>query len=132
MNPPLRSREDQEACLAGLLDGTIDCVPPTTLRTPTPRSTGSFWPRRIVGSETAFALLYAYVKNGIFTLAQLIDWLSGAPKRVFKLEDAGLAIGDPADIAVLTLTTRPRSCPTSSSLRGTTPPSSVIGSTGRV
>lgn len=104
MNPPLRSREDQEACLAGLLDGTIDCIATDHApHTDAEKHRGFLAsPNGIVGSETAFALLYTrYVKNGIFTLVQLIDWLSGAPKRVFKLEDAGqLAVGDPADIAV--------------------------------
>lgn len=104
MNPPLRSREDQEACLAGLLDGTIDCIATDHApHTDAEKHQGFLAsPNGIVGSETAFALLYTrYVKNGIFTLTQLIDWLSGAPKRVFKLDHAGqLAVGDPADIAV--------------------------------
>ena len=26
MNPPLRSKEDRDALLEGLLDGTIDCI----------------------------------------------------------------------------------------------------------
>lgn len=104
MNPPLRSREDQEACLAGLLDGTIDCIATDHApHTDAEKHQGFLAsPNGIVGSETAFALLYTrYVKNGIFTLGQLIDWLSGAPCRVFKLTNAGqLQVGDPADIAV--------------------------------
>ena len=104
MNPPLRSREDQEACLAGLLDGTIDCIATDHApHTDVEKHQGFLAsPNGIVGSETAFALLYTrYVKNGIFTLGQLIDWLSGAPCRVFKLTNAGqLQVGDPADIAV--------------------------------
>lgn len=104
MNPPLRSREDQEACLAGLLDGTIDCIATDHAPHTDEEKHQGFLasPNGIVGSETAFALLYTrYVKNGIFTLGQLINWLSGAPKKIFNLDNVGqLQVGDPADIAV--------------------------------
>lgn len=104
MNPPLRSRADQEACLAGLLDGTIDCIATDHAPHTAAEKQRGFLasPNGIVGSETAFALLYTrYVKGGIFTLGQLIDWLSGAPARLFHLENAGqFRVGDPADLAV--------------------------------
>ncbi|MCH3921806.1 dihydroorotase [Limosilactobacillus sp.] len=104
MNPPLRSRQDQEACLAGLLDGTIDCIATDHApHTDAEKHQGFLAsPNGIVGSETAFALLYTrYVKNGIFTLGQLINWLTGNVKKVFKLDNVGLLkVGDPADIAV--------------------------------
>lgn len=107
MNPPLRATSDQEACLAGLLDGTIDFIAtdhaPHTAEEKTHGFLGS--PNGIVGSETAFALLYTrYVKTKIFTLAQLVDWLSGAPARLFHLEDGGqIKVGAPADLAVFDL-----------------------------
>ena len=104
MNPPLRDRQDQEACLAGLLDGTIDCIATDHApHTDAEKHQGFLAsPNGIVGSETAFALLYTrYVKNGIFTLGQLINWLTGNVKKVFKLDNVGLLkVGDPADIAV--------------------------------
>lgn len=104
MNPPLRSRQDQEACLAGLLDGTIDCIATDHApHTDAEKHQGFLAsPNGIVGSETAFALLYTrYVKNGIFTLGQLINWLTENVKKVFKLDNVGLLkVGDPADIAV--------------------------------
>lgn len=104
MNPPLRSRQDQEACLAGLLDGTIDCIATDHApHTDAEKHQGFLKsPNGIVGSETVFALLYTrYVRNKIFTLGQLINWLSKAPQRIFNLTDVGLLqVGDPADIAV--------------------------------
>lgn len=107
MNPPLRSRADQEACLAGLLDGTIDCIATDHApHTDAEKHQGFLAsPNGIVGSETAFALLYTrYVRGKVFTLGQLIDWMSGAPKRLFHLPNAGqLQVGDPADIAVFDL-----------------------------
>lgn len=76
MNPPLRQRLDQQACLIGLLDGTIDCIATDHApHTDAEKQQGFLKsPNGIVGSETAFALLYThFVKTGIFTLAQLID-----------------------------------------------------------
>lgn len=104
MNPPLRRRVDQQACLVGLLDGTIDCIATDHAPHTDAEKKQGFLnsPNGIVGSETAFALLYThFVKTGIFTLTQLIDWLTVKPQTVFNLENAGLLkVGDPADIAV--------------------------------
>ena len=65
-------------------------------------------PNGIVGSETAFAILYTrFVKTGIWPLTKLIDWLSEAPKQVFRLSTVGqLRVGDLADIAVFDLAHR--------------------------
>lgn len=104
MNPPLRQRRDQQACLIGLLDGTIDCIATDHApHTDAEKQQGFLKsPNGIVGSETAFALLYTrFVKTGIFTLAQLIDWMAVKPQAIFNLDNAGLLkVGDPADIAV--------------------------------
>ena len=85
MNPPLRQRLDQQACLIGLLDGTIDCI--ATDHAP----------------HTDAEKQQGFLKspNGIFTLAQLIDWMAVKPQAIFNLDNAGLLkVGDPADIAV--------------------------------
>lgn len=107
MNPPLRSKRDQEACLAGLLDGTIDFIATDHApHTDAEKHQGFLKsPNGIVGSETCFALLYThYVKTGIFTLSQLINWLTAAPVKDFHLPNCGLMkVGDPADIAVFDL-----------------------------
>lgn len=107
MNPPLRSKKDQEACLAGLLDGTIDFIATDHAPHTDEEKHQGFLksPNGIVGSETCFALLYThYVKTGIFTLGQLINWLTKAPVEKFNLPNCGLMrVGDPADIAVFDL-----------------------------
>ncbi|WP_137596815.1 dihydroorotase [Paucilactobacillus kaifaensis] len=107
MNPPLRSTTDRLACIAGLMDGTIDLIATDHApHTEQEKKLGlSAAPNGIVGSETAFALLYTrFVQAGIWPLNKLIDWMSGAPKRVFNLNNVGqLKIGDPADIAVFDL-----------------------------
>ena len=107
MNPPLRTKEDQEALVAGLLDGTIDMIatdhaPHTMSDKQNGFAQAAFG---IVGSETAFSELYTkFVKTGIFTLEQLLNWLTLAPATAFGLKKAGkIALGQPADIAIFDL-----------------------------
>lgn len=88
MNPPLRSRKDQQALLAGLKDGTIDMIAtdhaPHSMEEKSGGLAGSLM--GVVGLETAFPVLYtALVKNGIITLEQLTDKMCYAPRRRFGL-----------------------------------------------
>ncbi|GAB5052453.1 dihydroorotase [Pediococcus ethanolidurans] len=107
MNPPLRSAADRLACVAGLMDGTIDMIATDHApHTEAEKELGILSsPNGIVGSETAFALLYTkFVKTEIWPLANLINWMSTAPKKLFQLQNAGqLKVGDSADIAVFDL-----------------------------
>ncbi|EHO49762.1 dihydroorotase [Lentilactobacillus kisonensis] len=107
MNPPLRGEDDRQALIEGLLDGTIDMIatdhaPHTKVDKAGSIATASFG---ITGSETAFNMLYTkFVKAGIFTLAQLINWMAIKPAAVFKMADAGtLETGRPADLAIFDL-----------------------------
>lgn len=107
MNPPLRGKADQEALIAGLLDGTIDCIATDHAPHELAEKQKSFReaPFGIVGSETAFALLYTqFVETGRFTLKQLLDWLTVKPATLFGLPAGCLRIGAPADLAVFDLT----------------------------
>ena len=88
MNPPLRSREDKEALIRGILDGTIDMI--ATDHAPHSREEksrgleGSAF--GIVGIETAFAAMYThFVKTGIMTLDKLEELLAIAPRKRFGL-----------------------------------------------
>lgn len=103
MNPPLRGREDREALIEGLLDGTIDCIATDHAPHGLEEKSQSFLnaPFGIVGSETAFQLIYThFVKTGIFTLEQVIEWLAVKPAEIFDLNVGTLTIGAPADITV--------------------------------
>lgn len=106
MNPPLRGKEDQEALLEGLLDGTIDLIATDHAPHSDDEKEGSMIasPFGIVGSETAFSLLYTYlVEPGTITLEQLIDWMTRVPAERFGLEEGTLEVGAPADLAVFDL-----------------------------
>ncbi|MCD8782337.1 dihydroorotase [Staphylococcus xylosus] len=106
MNPPLRSKEDRDALLEGLLDGTIDCIAtdhaPHAAEEKTQPMTKA--PFGIVGSETAFPLLYThFVKNGEWTLQQLVDYLTIKPAQTFDLPYGKLEEGGLADLTVINL-----------------------------
>jgi len=107
MNPPLRTREDQKALIAGLLDGTIDMIATDHAPHTAKDKQGGFKKSAfgIVGSETAFSELYTkFVKTGIFTIKQLLNWLTIAPAKAFGLKQAGrIAVNQPADIAIFNL-----------------------------
>ncbi|CUX98834.1 Dihydroorotase (EC 3.5.2.3) [Enterococcus faecium] len=107
MNPPLRGREDREALIEGLLDGTIDCMATDHAPHGLEEKSQSFMksPFGIVGSETAFQLIYThFVETGRFTLEQVINWLAVKPAEIFGLNAGTLTVGAPADVAVFDIT----------------------------
>jgi dihydroorotase len=106
MNPPLRSREDREALVAALADGTIDCVgtdhaPHAPQEKEVPLEEALFGS---TGLETAFAALHTgLVLKGTVSLGRLVEAMSGAPCRVLGLEEPRLEVGAPADFCVVDL-----------------------------
>ncbi|MBQ2584859.1 MAG: dihydroorotase [Erysipelotrichaceae bacterium] len=89
MNPPLRSKEDQEALIKGIQDGTIDMI--ATDHAPHSEEEKARGLEKsamgIVGLETAFPLLYTrLVKTGIISLEKLIELLNDNPRRRFGLK----------------------------------------------
>lgn len=106
MNPPLRGKEDQEALIEGLLDGTIDFIATDHApHTAEEKAEGmEKAPFGIVGLETAFPLLYTnFVETEKFTLKQLLDWLTVKPAEVFKLQSGKLKEGATADLTIIDL-----------------------------
>ena len=97
MNPPLRSKEDREALVAGILDGTIDMIAtdhaPHSVDDKSKGLMGSAF--GVVGIETAFPAMYThFVKTGILTLERLEELLAVAPRRRFglPLSEAGFSV----------------------------------------
>ena len=88
MNPPLRSPEDREALVQGLLDGTIDMI--ATDHAPHSAEEKSRGLEKsafgVVGIETAFPTLYTYlVKPGILSMERLVQLLCDNPRKRFHL-----------------------------------------------
>ncbi len=88
MNPPIRSREDKQALIEGILDGTIDMI--ATDHAPHSEEEKSRGLEKsafgIVGIETAFPALYTYlVKPGILSMERLHELLVVNPRKRFSI-----------------------------------------------
>jgi dihydroorotase len=104
MNPPLRAERDRLAVIAGLLDGTIDCI--ATDHAPHARHEKEVEferaPNGITGLETALglALRVLHREHGM-PLKRLVELMSSAPAKILKLGKAGsLKPGVWADVTI--------------------------------
>ena len=88
MNPPLRSAEDRQALVQGILDGTIDMIatdhaPHSAEEKSKGLENSAFG---VVGIETAFPICYSYlVKTGILSMDKLMDLLVWNARERFGL-----------------------------------------------
>ena len=104
INPPLRTKKDCDALLAGLLDGTIDMI--VTDHSPhAPEEKDReyiFAPSGFPGLETALGILLTdlYHENKI-DLQTLISKMTYEPAQIFKLDAGTLSVGAPADVAII-------------------------------
>lgn len=106
MNPPIRSAEDRDALVEGLLDGTVDCVAtdhaPHSAEEKSGGLRGSL--NGVVGLECAFPVLYTeLVKTGKVPLETILNALCVNPRRIFGLPGGKIEEGQPADLTVLAL-----------------------------
>ncbi len=106
MNPPLRSKEDREACVKALIDGTIDAI--ATDHAPhAPNEKAAEIhkaPFGIIGLETAFGLCYThFVKSGKISLEHLIMLMTEGPANLFKLDLGKIEVGAVADLTIIDL-----------------------------
>ena len=105
MNPPIRSKEDQEALIEGLKDGTIDVIAtdhaPHSLEEKTKGLEKSLM--GIVGLETSFPILYTYlVKKDIISLEKLIELMNTNARKRFNI-GTEIKVGEKADLSVFDL-----------------------------
>lgn len=103
MNPPLRTREDREAILKGLQDGTIDII--ATDHAPHAKEEKdkpiTEAPSGILGLETALPICITNLVNtGILTMPQLFEKLSYNPARMYHLDTGYIEEGAPADLVI--------------------------------
>jgi len=109
VNPPLRTREDVEACLEGLLDGTIDAIatdhaPHAIEDKECEFDQAAFG---ISNLETALGALLTLVPGGRLDLPTLVAKLTAGPVTALGLDRrpgldglGSLAPGAPADVVV--------------------------------
>ena len=106
MNPPLASREDREAVIAGLTDGAIDAI--ATDHAPHEPALKDVEfdraPFGILGFETAVALtLEQLVHTRKISLTRMVELFTTGPARVLGMERK-LATGEPADVTIFSTT----------------------------
>jgi len=102
MNPPLAAREDRDALIAGLVDGTVDCI--ATDHAPHEPALKDVEfdraPFGILGFETAIALsLEQLVHAGKLSLMRMVELFTSGPARVLGMERT-LAAGQPGDVTI--------------------------------
>jgi dihydroorotase len=105
MNPPLAAREDREALLEGLADGTVDAI--ATDHAPHEPAIKDVEfdkaPFGILGFETAIGLaLDQLVHSGRISLMRMVELFTSGPARVLGKERK-LAVGEPADVTIFSL-----------------------------
>lgn len=106
MNPPIRSRDDQDALWQGLHDGILDFIAtdhaPHTLeekQQPYPKS-----PSGMPGVETSLPLMLTAMKAGRCTLAEIQKWMCYGPAEAYNIANKGkLLEGWDADLSLVDL-----------------------------
>jgi dihydroorotase len=101
MNPPLAAREDRDALLAGLADGTVDAI--ATDHAPHEPALKDVEfdraPFGILGFETALGLTLELVHSGKITLMRMVELFTTGPAKVFGLERK-ITRGETADLTL--------------------------------
>lgn len=104
MNPPLRNKEDVEAVIAGLKDGTLDIIATDHAPHHEREKNVSFddAPNGVIGLETSFQLGYTrLVKTGILTPLELIDKMSTKPAEILGIDRGRIKVGQAADLTII-------------------------------
>lgn len=99
-NPPLRSPEDKKALQEGLLNGVIDVI--ATDHAPHTHDDIKKGSSGFVGLENALGVIITkLVHPGILSLKEVVRKMSTNPARIFNVTGGSLAVGLPADIAII-------------------------------
>ncbi|HND51962.1 MAG TPA: dihydroorotase, partial [Pirellulaceae bacterium] len=103
VKPPLRSPEHVEACLAGLVDGTLDAITSGH----SPRASEKKMreldqaPFGITSLETTLALVMTHlIRPGIMEWGAALSKLTCGPARILGLSKGSLRIGADADVTI--------------------------------
>ena len=104
MNPPLRSADHVQACLEGLLDGSIDAI--ATDHAPhsveQKQREIDVAPFGIIGLESAVPLMIErLIKSGLMTWSQFVEKLSLNPSKILGIPKGTLQAGADADVTII-------------------------------
>lgn len=103
VNPPLRTQQDSDALLAGVIDGTIDCIV-------TDHAPHTAWekdrefelsPFGMIGLETSLSLVMTQmVHTGLIDYNRLVEVMAINPRKVLRVEEVKLQAGSTADLPI--------------------------------
>ena len=105
MNPPLREQADVDAVLAGIKDGTLDCIiTDHAPHTQAEKANFEAAPNGVIGLETSLAatLTELYHKQHL-PLSKIVELMSYNPAKVLGVEGGTLTTGAAADITLFSL-----------------------------
>ncbi|MGH9681122.1 MAG: amidohydrolase family protein, partial [Candidatus Acidiferrales bacterium] len=101
MNPPLASREDRDALIAGLADGAVDAI--ATDHAPHEEALKQVEfdkaPFGVTGFETALGLGVELVHAGKISLMRMVELFTSGPARVLGMKRR-IAEHEPADLTI--------------------------------
>lgn len=103
MNPPLRTKEDVDAIIEGLKDGTIDAIATDHAPHHADEKNIEFADAMngIIGLETSLGLSVKYLVNsGIISMSELIRKMSLNPSHILGLAKGSLSVGSSADVII--------------------------------
>ena len=104
VNPPLRTQADNDALVAGILDGTIDCIV-------TDHAPHTAWekdrefelsPFGMTGLETSLGLVLTQLVNtGVIDFARMVELMAVKPRKVLRVEAVRIEAGSTADLTII-------------------------------
>ena len=104
VNPPLRTQADNDALIAGILDGTVDCIA-------TDHAPHTAWekdrefelaPFGMTGLETSLGLVMTQLVNtGVIDYNRLVELMAINPRKVLRAEEVRLEVGSTADLTII-------------------------------
>ncbi|MBQ6393436.1 MAG: dihydroorotase [Eubacterium sp.] len=103
MNPPVRTRWDQEMILEGLKDGTIDLIATDHAPHSEEEKNREFTkaPSGIIGLETSLALgITNLVRKKVITLMELLQKMTVNPSELYGFSSGDISVGKPADLVI--------------------------------
>lgn len=105
MNPPLRTKEDRDALIKGLADGTIDVIATDHAPHAIEEKRTDFLsaPFGIIGLQTAIPIIFDYlIHTKKITIKRMVEALSVMPAKILKLKDRGeIKKGFPAHFTLI-------------------------------
>ncbi len=104
VNPPLRTADDNDALVEGILDGTVDCIV-------TDHAPHAAWEKDVEFEEAPFGMtgieaslglvITQLVAPGVITFERMVELMAINPRRILCQEKVALMQGCTADLTII-------------------------------